>query len=269
MSVRLLQKTDPSGASCVPPENCATLENNSASQASVANPDSVSLLAANSSSCDSAPQTPGPFGVDASAGGPSRALLFHGGGSGSSFCSGSGKSRTAERADSFTKLKLSPKAFRFTGKLCRSKSEIERESPDNSYALNQTVEVRMEKKEEKSGTSASIAADVVDLSRGLSLSVIADWARPPRAERDIEMQLMSLFLPPRPFVRPFIRSFLGLCCASALTSITRDAPVAPRSSRSSSGAVPRARWTSRFCCRTAASASARPSTDPSTGTATR
>lgn len=35
-----------------------------------------------------------------------------------------------ERGESFSKLKLSPKAFRFTGKLCRSKSEIEKRSTD-------------------------------------------------------------------------------------------------------------------------------------------
>lgn len=36
----------------------------------------------------------------------------------------------SERIESFAKLKLSPKAFRFTGKLCRSKSEIEKGSSD-------------------------------------------------------------------------------------------------------------------------------------------
>lgn len=35
-----------------------------------------------------------------------------------------------DRGESFSKLKLSPKAFRFTGKLCRSKSEIEKRSTD-------------------------------------------------------------------------------------------------------------------------------------------
>lgn len=129
MGVRLLQKTDLDAITTVPPENSATLEN--------------SAITTNSSSCDSAPQTPGPF-PDASSSASSAAspfirLPFHSQVS-TSTCSssvgGSLKCNKAERCDSFSKLKLSPKAFRFTGKLCRSKSEIERDSPDASYALN-------------------------------------------------------------------------------------------------------------------------------------
>lgn len=47
---------------------------------------------------------------------------------------GSSKQYKSDRIDSFTKLKLSPKAFRFTGKLCRSKSEIEK-GPNERYDI--------------------------------------------------------------------------------------------------------------------------------------
>lgn len=119
MGVRLIQKTDLNNITALPPETSATLENGAAS---------------NSTSCDSTPQTPRPFGESYTS---HRAPFTSQLSSNSSVaCGGSLKARP-ERADSFAKLKLSPKAFRFTGKLCRSKSEIEKDSADTSYALNQ------------------------------------------------------------------------------------------------------------------------------------
>lgn len=53
---------------------------------------------------------------------------------------GSSKQYKSDRIDSFTKLKLSPKAFRFTGKLCRSKSEIEKE-PKERYDIISEVRI--------------------------------------------------------------------------------------------------------------------------------
>lgn len=44
-----------------------------------------------------------------------------------------------ERGESFSKMKLSPKAFRFTGKLCRSKSEIEKRSADFYNVGNEVI----------------------------------------------------------------------------------------------------------------------------------
>lgn len=46
----------------------------------------------------------------------------------------------SDRIDSFTKLKLSPKTFRFTGKLCRSKSEIEK-GPNERYDIISEVRI--------------------------------------------------------------------------------------------------------------------------------
>lgn len=122
MGVRLIQKTDLNNITALPPETSATLENGAAS---------------NSTSCDSTPQTPRPFGDSHTTTTSHRAPFTSQLSSNSSVaCGGSLKARP-ERADSFAKLKLSPKAFRFTGKLCRSKSEIEKDSADTSYALNQ------------------------------------------------------------------------------------------------------------------------------------
>lgn len=53
---------------------------------------------------------------------------------------GSSKQNKSDRIDSFTKLKLSPKAFRFTGKLCRSKSEIEK-GPNERYDIISEVSI--------------------------------------------------------------------------------------------------------------------------------
>lgn len=121
--MRVIQKTDLNAITTVPPENSATLENSAGAATTT-----------NSSSCDSAPQTPGPLadqcGNSSSIRAPFNSQVSSSSAGGSLKCK-------AERADSFTKLKLSPKAFRFTGKLCRSKSEIEKDSPDTSYALNQ------------------------------------------------------------------------------------------------------------------------------------
>lgn len=122
MGVRLIQKTDLNNITALPPETSATLENGATS---------------NSTSCDSTPQTPRPFGDSYNTTTSHKAPFTSQLSSNSSVaCGGSLKARP-ERADSFAKLKLSPKAFRFTGKLCRSKSEIEKDSADTSYALNQ------------------------------------------------------------------------------------------------------------------------------------
>lgn len=165
MSVRLTQKTDLNAIAAVPPETSATLENNTTTTTTTTTTTGGGAVATttttNSSSCDSAPQTPGPFPEH-----PNHLQMgfgvrpsFHSQMSSTSSSTGGGSLKLkAERADSFTKLKLSPKAFRFTGKLCRSKSEIEKDSPDASYALNQ-IEVSERRELGKERNDFSVCLD--------------------------------------------------------------------------------------------------------------
>lgn len=52
----------------------------------------------------------------------------------------SGKPRKSERGDSFPKLRLSPKSFRFSGRFGRSKSEVDKGTQDSFYQYSKSFQ---------------------------------------------------------------------------------------------------------------------------------